>query len=384
MQLDGLDLPAVWQLTRGAGQRVAVIDTGIQPNPRLSRVVAGGDYVSTGDGRRDCDGHGTIVAGIIGAAPDPGDPTCFSGIAPEATLISIRQSRMKFGPAADPSSRGFGDVTTLAMAVRTAADMGASVINISSVACAESAMDDRALGAALSYAVDVKDAVVVTAAGNVGGAGQCPSQNTSPQPTVIASPAWYDDYVLAVGSVGTDGTPSSFSLNGPWVDVAAPGEAVVSLNPAGSGVVDAVPGSAGPVAISGTSYATPVVSAVVALLRSRFPRLSARQVMTRIENTARRPAADWDPAVGNGVVDIGAAVSDHLTGHQTTSERIAAEPAPTRKAETATPKTDAGRPRGVAVAGAAVCLAGLVAAAALPRLWRRRDRPALAQDVLGD
>ena len=64
----------------------------------------------------------------------------------------------------------FGDVDTMARAVRTAADLGASVINISSVACIRigSALDDRALGAALAYAVDTKNAVVVVAAGNSG------------------------------------------------------------------------------------------------------------------------------------------------------------------------------------------------------------------------
>ena len=66
----------------------------------------------------------------------------------------------------------------MAKAVRTAADLGASVINISSVACVPvaSALDDRALGAALAYAVDVKNAVIVAAAGNTGGAAQCPPQ----------------------------------------------------------------------------------------------------------------------------------------------------------------------------------------------------------------
>ena len=340
---------------------MAVIDTGVQPHPRLPAVVAGGDYVSTGDGNQDCDGHGTIVAGIIAAA---GARDGFTGIAPEVTLISIRQSSTKFAPAATPSNPGIGDVTTLAMAVRTAADMGASVINISSVACAESAFDDRALGAALSYAVDVKDAVVVTAAGNVGGAGQCPAQNTSPQPAVIASPAWYDDYVLAVGSVNADGAASAFSLNGPWVDVAARGEAVVSLDRAGPGLVDTMPGPAGPVPISGTSYAAPVVSALAALVRSRFPRMSARQVMKRIENTAHKPAAGWDPAVGNGVVDMLAAVSD----------QIAAAAAPIRKPVEPPSRSapDADGPRGVAVSGAAVCLASLVAVAACSRLWGRR------------
>ena len=45
-----------------------MIDTGCN-HPRLPSVVAGGDYVSTGDGTQDCDGHGTLVAGIISAAP---------------------------------------------------------------------------------------------------------------------------------------------------------------------------------------------------------------------------------------------------------------------------------------------------------------------------
>src|SRR5271156_2931214 len=168
-QLSGLDLPLVWKLTRGSGQRVAVIDTGVAPHSRLPHTAAGGDYVFTGDGTQDCDGHGTAVAGIISAAPDPHHVDDFSGVAPGASLISIRQSS---------TNSGSGDVSTMAKAVRSAADLGASVINISSVACIPtgSALDDRALGAALSYAVDVKDVVVVVAAGNTG-AGQCPAQS---------------------------------------------------------------------------------------------------------------------------------------------------------------------------------------------------------------
>src|SRR5208283_580389 len=140
--------------------------------------------------------------------------------------------------AGDRSHVGIGDVETMAKAVRTAADLGASVINISSVACvpAASALDDRALGAALAYAVDIKNAVVVApagnTAGNTGGAAPCPPQRpdaTWDTATVAVSPAWYDDYVLTVGSVNADGTPSPFTLAGPWVDVAAPGEGVTSL-----------------------------------------------------------------------------------------------------------------------------------------------------------
>src|ERR1700761_4220365 len=126
---------------------------GVAPNPRLPHLSAGGDYVSAGDGTQDCDGHGTAVAGIIAATTAPTDD--FSGVAPDATIIGIRQSSRKFGPASDSAAVGFGDVDTMAQAVRTAADSGVSVINISSVACAraEAALDDRSLGAALSYAV---------------------------------------------------------------------------------------------------------------------------------------------------------------------------------------------------------------------------------------
>lgn len=156
-QLAGLALPQVWQLTRGSGQRVAIIDTGVSPHRQLPGLVGGGDYVFTGDGTQDCDGHGTVVAGIAAAAADS-ESDSFSGVAPEATVISIRQSSTKFGPLRDRSRTGFGDVDTMAKAVRTAADLGASVINISSVACVPvtSTLEDRALGAALAYAVDVK------------------------------------------------------------------------------------------------------------------------------------------------------------------------------------------------------------------------------------
>jgi membrane-anchored mycosin MYCP len=382
-QLKALDLQAIWKLSRGTGQIVAVIDTGVSRHRLLPHLVPGGDYVFTGDGTDDCDGHGTIVAGIIGAAPDALDTNAFGGIAPDATIIGIRQSSNKFRAADDASGSGFGDVDTLAMAVRTAADMGATVINVSSVAClpAQGGLDDRALGAALSYAVDVKNVVVVAAAGNVGGPGQCPDQNPAGsarpgQPNwgdvkVVASPAWYDDHVLTVGSVGPDGGPSPFSLAGPWVDVAAPGEGIVSLDPDGEGLVDVLPADDGGMPISGTSYAAPVVSGIAALVRSRSPELTARQVMQRIEDTAHQPAAGWDPVVGHGVVDALAAVSAGSTAQ------------PTRNGETSrglsmpAAKPPDPRPRQVALRGAAICLAVAGATIAMTasagRLRRRPD-----------
>ena len=346
-QLADLDLPQVWQLTRGAGQRVAVIDTGVSRHQRLPAVVPGGDYVSTGDGTQDCDAHGTLVAGVV------------TGVAPDVTLISIRQSSAKFAPATDRSGAGIGDVDTMAKAVRTAADLGASVINVSSVACAPAAsvLDDRALGAALAYAVYVKNAVIVAAAGNTGGAAQCPAQRsdaTWESVTVAVSPAWYDDYVLTVGSVNAEGAPSAFTLAGPWVDVAATGEGVRPL---------------GSAPLSGTSYAAPVVSGLAALIRARFPALTAQQVMQRIESTAHRPPAGWDPLIGNGTVDALVAVSTDSTPATTSKSH----PPPVPISTPPPPRPSNGHVRDTALRGAAICLVALVAAVVSLRLRRRRD-----------
>jgi membrane-anchored mycosin MYCP len=68
--MDMLNLPEAWRFGRGAGVKVAVIDTGVTPHPRLSHLTPGGDYVMAGgDGLSDCDAHGTIVASMIAAAP---------------------------------------------------------------------------------------------------------------------------------------------------------------------------------------------------------------------------------------------------------------------------------------------------------------------------
>jgi membrane-anchored mycosin MYCP len=319
-------------------------------------VVPGGDYVSTGDGTQDCDAHGTLVAGIIAATADS-KADGFSGVAPDVTVISIRQSSAKFAPT-DGSGVGVGDVETMAKAVRTAADLGASVINISSVACvpAASLLDDRALGAALAYAVDVKNAVVVAPAGNGPGSNaanaQCPAQQpnaTWENVTVAVSPAWYDDYVLTVGSVNTEGAPSAFTLAGPWVDVAATGEGVTVF---GSGP------------LSGTSYAAPIVSGLAALIRARFPTWTARQVVQRIESTAHHPPTGWDPFVGNGTVDAMAAVSTDSMPATTSAPRtppVAVDTPPP-------PRPPDGRVRVTALRGAAIGLAALVVALVSLRL----------------
>jgi len=71
--MDMLNLPEAWRFGRGAGIKVAIIDTGVSPHPRLPNLVGGGDYVvAGGDGLSDCDAHGTWVASLIGAFPADG------------------------------------------------------------------------------------------------------------------------------------------------------------------------------------------------------------------------------------------------------------------------------------------------------------------------
>ncbi|OBI96312.1 type VII secretion-associated serine protease mycosin [Mycobacterium sp. 1465703.0] len=339
-----LDYSGAWRFSRGAGQKVAVIDTGVSRHPRLPALEAGGDYVSSSDGLADCDGHGTLVAGLIAAAPSPDD--AFAGVAPEATILSIRQNSDVYsvkGSASgqnDPNavSPGYGNTRTLALAIARAVDLGATVINLSETACAPvgAGMDDASLGQAVRYAFE-RNVVVVAAAGNVGSQGLCSAQNDVRDPNLpladdwgsvrtIASPPWFADYVLTVGAVAPDGKPSDFSLHGPWVSLAAPGEQLTSLSPNGPGLMNAWQDpQRGPVPVNGTSFAAPLVSGVVALVRSRFPDLSAQQVVERIKRTAQTPAEGPNAATGYGVVDPIAALThdlppaaqmpSHLTGH---------------------------------------------------------------------
>jgi membrane-anchored mycosin MYCP len=293
-----LQLDAVHELATGAGQLIAIIDTGVYPHPRLrDRLRGGGDYLTGGDGRDDCDGHGTAVAGLLAGAPSADDG--FSGIAPGAQLLAIRQISQRFTVPVDGSHRPAGDVVTLAEAVVLAVNQGAKVINISEAAClpaADAAEQGVLLQAALRHAAQ-EDVVVVAAAGNVSPeAGGCAGEGS---PDQVSLPGWYGDDVITVAAVGPDDAPAAFTVPGPWVDIAAPGTALRSL---------AVGGGLTSTAVEGTSFAAPWVAGLAALIRQRFPELTASQVVDRILATAR-PAAGSDHAVGFGVVDPVAALT---------------------------------------------------------------------------
>ncbi|MBO0855791.1 MAG: type VII secretion-associated serine protease mycosin [Nocardia sp.] len=368
-----LDLERAWKFGRGAGQTVAVIDTGVNRHPRLPDLRPGGDLVSAGDGTEDCDGHGTLVAGLIAARPSPAD--AFSGVAPEARILAIRQLSLEFeaknraGESGKVAEGGYGNVLTMAAAVVRAVDMGATVINISEVSCTPAGSDpaDKALGAAVKYAFD-RNVVVVAAAGNLD-QGACATQNDAAGwggVRTAVSPAWYSPYVLAVASTDPDGGTSAFSIHGPWVGVAAPGRGIISLDskPGATGLVDTQHGEQGPLTVDGTSFSAAFVSGLAALVRGRYPQLTAAQVISRIEHTAHNPGAGRDDRVGYGQIDpvaaLTAQVSDRPPGAAAEVPRAIAPPS-------SPPRVDP-VPRRIAIFGsvALLVLLGLGYAAAAP------------------
>jgi membrane-anchored mycosin MYCP len=277
-------LDQLWQDTKGKGVKVAVIDTGVDTvNAQLKGAVANGtDFLHKGGtGKTDPTvGHGTKVAGIIAARKLDG--TGFVGLAPEATIIPIRQN----------DDKGSGNVDTMIKAIKYAADAGAKVINISQDTASKMDPDvDAAFQQAVKYAQDRHDALIVAAAGNDGADGKVKE----------TYPAAYPG-VLAVAASDRNNARAPFSQSGPFVGVAAPGIDMVSTVPVGGNCVD-----------QGTSFAAPYVSGVAALIRAKHPEWNYKQVITQIEQTADRTKAGRDDFVGWGVIDPAAAVNDDTT-----------------------------------------------------------------------
>jgi len=266
----------VWDQTKGGGVTVAVLDSGVDANPQFGqRVTIGPDLAGTSPaGIRgsvppgaDCLGHGTAVASIIAAAPVPGIE--FTGVAPAARILSVKISNTYTFPA-----------MVTPQAIRDAVAFGAGVINLSLA----SPEDVPALRSAVEFALR-RNVVVVAAAGNdVGPSGV---NGTGP-----FYPAAYPG-VLSVGAVGPAGALAGFSDRLTPVAVTAPGVNVTSAYP---GVF---PDAYDPVD-NGTSFAAAFVSGVAALVRSAHPRLTAAQVVARIEATAGGAAG---PGTGHGLID---------------------------------------------------------------------------------
>lgn len=303
-----------WQVSKGAGVKVAVIDSGVDGrHPDLAGVLAGGADISGAGSANGQQGigakpeHGTLVATMLAgrghqppkATAKPGakgtakpsasatpsaapgaavGPDGIVGVAPEAELLSVSTWLGSANPG------GKSDQDQIPEAVRWAVDNGARVINIS--LGSTSPEWPQSWDAAFLYA-EQKDVVIVAAAGNrVGGNVQVGAPATIPG-------------VLTVAGLDRAGTASvDASSQGISIGVAAPAEDLVGGTPAG-----------GYAEWAGTSGATPIVAGVAALIRSKWPEMSASQVINRIVSTAKDAGVPGkDPLYGFGVLNAEAAL----------------------------------------------------------------------------
>ncbi|MER5636348.1 type VII secretion-associated serine protease mycosin [Kitasatospora sp. NPDC002227] len=266
----------VWPISQGEGVTVAVIDTGVQASHQdlTGQVLAGADFSGENtDGRTDRLGHGTEMASMI-AAHGHGDQAGIIGLAPKAKILPVRVALDDDGNIAS------GGETKLADAIRYAVDHHAQVISMSMGSSGLRTNPDAR--AAVRYAAS-KDVVLVAATGNQG-------DHQAP----VSYPAAFPG-VVAVGAVDQSGTIWNKSNSGPETTLVAPGVGVYGA----SNKSDSSYGNG-----TGTSASTAYVSAIAALIRSKYPQLSAGQVINRMIKTAKAPqgvTALPDPKYGYGI-----------------------------------------------------------------------------------
>lgn len=248
-----MDIEAAHGLTRGAGVKVVVIDTGAETHhPDLPPTLSVRNFVDNDASAFNADTHGTAVAGVISAVPDNG--IGIVGIAPDATLLVYKACWR----AAANGIRAVCNTFTLAQALAAAIEAHADIINLS-LAGPSDPLLTRLVRGALEAGI-----IVVGAVPAVG--------RTDAFPTGIAG-------VIAVDTV--EDHPEVAGV------LRAPGREVLSLAPQGHYDY-----------YSGSSLATAEITGVVALLRSSHPHLSAQEALTFLQAGS--------PAVPDACVALGA------------------------------------------------------------------------------
>ncbi len=289
----------------GKGVGVALIDTGVVPVQGLTagNVVIGPDLSLDSQGPQgnlDGFGHGTHMAGII--AGNDGTATGFKGIAPRATLLSVRVG----------AHEGSADVSQVIAAVdwvvqhRNDNGMNIRVLNLS---YGTNGTQDPRLDP-LTHAIENawRAGITVVASGGNQGSTQASLDNPARDP-----------FVLSVGAEDTHGTAGAsddtvpaFSSRGSLtrhVDLVAPGQSIASLRNPGSVVDVEYPGAVVDTRLfkgSGTSQATAVVSGAVALMLQARPDLTPDAVKAMLMATST-PLVDTPSAAGSGLINVLAA-----------------------------------------------------------------------------
>jgi hypothetical protein len=378
--LAGLHVTQAWQKTEGSGITVAILGTGVDASyPGLTgSVITGPDY--TGSGRTPGSPYwgveGTAVAGII-ASHERG--WGLVGVAPAAKILSVRVTLEFNDPLVSDQAISRRLPQAIANGIRYAADHGARIIDLpldpgtlglTSKGDPAAAGGSPAEQAAIGYALG-KGVVLVAPAGDD---GQGPGR--------VNYPAAYSG-VIAVGAIGRTGQLASFSSRQSYTSLTAPGVSLVTAAPpAGYGT------------ISSTSTASGIVAGVAALVLSRFPHLTATQVIQALaESTvARTSGAGLPPlparsAAGAGygtvdairAVDMAAIIATASQPHQQPAP-VASSPPPARHAAAAPRRPAASTLAGSVLRDAVIAVAGLivllVVALLVVRSRRERSRAA--------
>jgi hypothetical protein len=325
-----LSLSRVRQLSEGAGVTVAVVDTGVGSG--VSALA--GRVTTAGDSGQDCVGHGSFAAGLIAGRADD---AVGGGVAPQARILAVRGT----------DRRGGTTPGRVAAAIRSAVDGGARVVYVN--AALTTGRDE--LTAAVAYATRKDALVVAPAAPDAVPAAVAGAAPTAP-PARPYVPAFIPQ-VVAVEDFGPDGArpkdaPAVFAA-----DLAAPGDAVVSVGPKGAGHFIG----------SGSSLAAAGVAGTAALVRAYQPRLTAADV-------AHRLVASAYPA-GVPVLDPYAAVA-------AVPSAAGAPPRPPGAVRMPGHASHTPRTRALIIAAVGAGVVALVAAAAaiVPLGRARRWRPA--------
>ena len=361
----------IWPVSQGEGVVVAVIDSGVNADHQdlAGQVLPGADFSGTKtDGRTDAVGDGTAMGSLI-AAHGHGAQAGVMGLAPKAKILPVKVRSSDGGPLPEQND--------LAAGIRFAVDNGAKVINMSIGGLLRFDSQTRK---AVQYAVS-KDVVMVGSAGNSG------------SDLSVNYPAAFPG-VVAVGAVDSKGGLWGSSKSGPELTLLAPG-----VNIYHAGVKSPTSYAAG----DGTSDSAAYVSATAALIRSKYPDLSAGQVINRMIKSATPPpngmpvpndhygygtvapakALEANPAVDNGPKENPLVNRPESLGAPPTDDETDATDQPSVAPEAASGSGGGSDDTGLVIAAVAAGAVVLSASVAAVVMARRRKRAAAAVPPYG-